>query len=75
MSFVMKSKKFAGVGGKRMAYAESGGGEQLLVLVGHDWGSAPAFDLANHHRDRVVGIQEDSGPEIGRAIAPWAGRL
>lgn len=123
----MKSKKFAEVGGKRMAYAESGGGERVflflhgnptssylwrsvmpevaplgrclapdligmgdsqklddpgpdtyrfathreflsgfidaaiggerpVVLVGHDWGSALAFDWANHHRDRVAGI-------------------
>jgi haloalkane dehalogenase len=27
-----------------------------LVLVGHDWGSALAFDWANHHRDRVKGV-------------------
>jgi haloalkane dehalogenase len=26
------------------------------VLVAHDWGSALAFDWANHHRDRVLGI-------------------
>src|SRR5215207_7675071 len=127
MSSVMKSKKFVKVGGKRMAYAESGsgeriflflhgnptssylwrsvipevaplgscvapdligmgdsqklddpgpdtyrfathrdylwgfidgviGGERPVVLVGHDWGSALAFDWANHHRDRVAGI-------------------
>lgn len=127
MSSVMKSKKFAAVGGKRMAYAESGGGERIflflhgnptssylwrsvipelaplgrciapdligmgdsqklaepgpdtyrftvhreflwgfidaaiggerpVVLVGHDWGSALAFDWANHHRGRVAGI-------------------
>jgi haloalkane dehalogenase len=30
-------------------------GEPLL-LVGHDWGSALAFDWANHHRDRVIGL-------------------
>jgi len=27
-----------------------------IVLVGHDWGSALAFDWANHHRGRVAGI-------------------
>ncbi len=32
------------------------GGERLVVLVGHDWGSALAFDWANHHRSRVAGI-------------------
>lgn len=121
-----ESKKFARVGGKRMAYLESGGGERVflllhgnptssylwrnvmpgvagigrciapdligmgdsdklddpgpdtyrfathrdylwgfiaavigarpVVLVGHDGGSALAFDWANHHRDRVAGI-------------------
>lgn len=121
-----ETKKFARVGGKRMAYLESGGGERVflllhgnptssylwrnvmpevagigrciapdligmgdsdklddpgpdtyrfathrdylwgfiaavigarpVVLIGHDWGSALAFDWANHHRDRVAGI-------------------
>jgi haloalkane dehalogenase len=32
------------------------GRKDQLVLVGHDWGSALAFDWANHHRDRVRGI-------------------
>jgi haloalkane dehalogenase len=32
------------------------GRDSLLVLVGHDWGSALGFDWANHHRDRVRGI-------------------
>jgi haloalkane dehalogenase len=32
------------------------GGERPVVLVGHDWGSALAFDWANHHRGRVAGI-------------------
>jgi len=32
------------------------GGERPVVLVGHDWGSALAFDWANHHRSRVAGI-------------------
>jgi haloalkane dehalogenase len=27
-----------------------------IVLVGHDWGSALAFDWANHHRERVAGV-------------------
>jgi haloalkane dehalogenase len=31
-------------------------GDRPIVLVGHDWGSALAFDWANHHRDRVAGI-------------------
>jgi haloalkane dehalogenase len=31
-------------------------GDRPVVLVGHDWGSALAFDWANHHRDRVAGI-------------------
>ena len=30
--------------------------DQKIVLVGHDWGSALAFDWANQHRDRVAGI-------------------
>ena len=32
------------------------GSEARIVLVGHDWGSALAFDWANRHRDRVAGI-------------------
>jgi haloalkane dehalogenase len=32
------------------------GGARQIVLVGHDWGSALAFDWANHHRGRVAGI-------------------
>jgi haloalkane dehalogenase len=32
------------------------GRERPVFLVGHDWGSALAFDWANHHRDRVAGI-------------------
>jgi haloalkane dehalogenase len=32
------------------------GSDHPLVLVGHDWGSALAFDWANHHRGRVKGI-------------------
>jgi haloalkane dehalogenase len=32
------------------------GTERPIVLVGHDWGSALAFDWANRHRDRVAGI-------------------
>jgi haloalkane dehalogenase len=32
------------------------GSERPVVLVGHDWGSALAFDWANHHRNRVAGI-------------------
>ncbi len=32
------------------------GGELPVVLVGHDWGSALAFDWATHHRGRVAGI-------------------
>jgi haloalkane dehalogenase len=32
------------------------GRNRPLVLVGHDWGSALAFDWANHHRDRVKGV-------------------
>jgi pimeloyl-ACP methyl ester carboxylesterase len=32
------------------------GRDSLLVLVGHDWGSALGLDWANHHRDRVRGI-------------------
>src|SRR5260370_27093371 len=32
------------------------GRERPVVLVGHDWGSALAFDWANHHRNRVAGI-------------------
>jgi haloalkane dehalogenase len=31
-------------------------GDRPIVLVGHDWGSALAFDWANHHRSRVAGI-------------------
>jgi len=31
-------------------------GDRPIVLVGHDWGSALAFDWANHHRRRVAGI-------------------
>jgi haloalkane dehalogenase len=31
-------------------------GDRPVVLVGHDWGSALAFDWANHHRSRVAGI-------------------
>jgi haloalkane dehalogenase len=27
-----------------------------IILVGHDWGSALAFDWANGHRERVAGI-------------------
>lgn len=30
--------------------------ERRIVLAGHDWGSALAFDWANHHRERVAGI-------------------
>ena len=29
---------------------------QPIVLVAHDWGSALAFDWANQHRGRVIGI-------------------
>ena len=32
------------------------GGEQPVVLIGHDWGSALAFDWANRHPGRVAGI-------------------
>lgn len=32
------------------------GAARPIVLVGHDWGSALAFDWANRHRDRVAGI-------------------
>jgi haloalkane dehalogenase len=32
------------------------GRDPPLVLVGHDWGSALAFDWGNQHRDRVKGI-------------------
>ena len=32
------------------------GPERRIVLVGHDWGSALAFDWANRHRERVAGI-------------------
>jgi haloalkane dehalogenase len=32
------------------------GTERPVVLVGHDWGSALAFDWANRHRNRVAGI-------------------
>ena len=32
------------------------GRDHPLVLVGHDWGSALAFDWANHHRGHVKGI-------------------
>jgi haloalkane dehalogenase len=32
------------------------GDEPRIVVVGHDWGSALAFDWANHHRERVAGI-------------------
>jgi haloalkane dehalogenase len=32
------------------------GPERPVVLVAHDWGSALAFDWANHHRDRILGI-------------------
>jgi haloalkane dehalogenase len=32
------------------------GTERPIVLVGHDWGSALAFDWANRHRNRVAGI-------------------
>ncbi len=30
--------------------------ENPIVLVAHDWGSAIAFDWANHHRSRVRGF-------------------
>jgi haloalkane dehalogenase len=32
------------------------GTERPIVLVGHDWGSALAFDWANRHRSRAAGI-------------------
>ena len=32
------------------------GPERPIILVAHDWGSALAFDRANHHRGRVTGI-------------------
>ena len=32
------------------------GPDRPVVLVGHDWGSALAFDWANHHPGRVAGI-------------------
>ena len=32
------------------------GGDRAVVLVGHDWGSALAFDWANRHRERLAGI-------------------
>jgi len=32
------------------------GRERPVVLVGHDWGSALAFDWANNHRGRAAGI-------------------
>jgi haloalkane dehalogenase len=32
------------------------GPERPIVLVAHDWGSALAFDWANQHRERVLGI-------------------
>jgi haloalkane dehalogenase len=32
------------------------GVDENVVLVGHDWGGALAFDWANHHRNSVQGI-------------------
>ena len=32
------------------------GRDRPVVLVGHDWGSALAFDWANRHRERLAGI-------------------
>ena len=32
------------------------GSERPIVLIAHDWGSALAFDWANQHRGRVLGI-------------------
>src|SRR2546423_37711 len=32
------------------------GPERPVVLVAHDWGSALAFDWANHHRERGLAI-------------------
>jgi haloalkane dehalogenase len=38
------------------AFLETVGATERVVLVGHDWGSALAFDWANRHRDAVRGI-------------------
>lgn len=32
------------------------GPDHPIVLAGHDWGSALAFDWANHHRSQVCGL-------------------
>src|SRR5216683_6239018 len=45
------------------------GRDHPLVLVGHDWGSALAFDWANHHRDRVKGVAYMEA--IVRPFAGW----
>jgi len=45
------------------------GPDRPIVLVGHDWGSALAFDWANHHRGRVAGIAYMEA--IVRPLAFW----
>ena len=44
-------------------------GEEPVVLVVHDWGSALGFDWANRHRDRVRGIAYMEA--IVRPVAGW----
>jgi haloalkane dehalogenase len=44
-------------------------GEEPVILVVHDWGSALGFDWANRHRDRVRGIAYMEA--IVRPIAGW----
>ncbi len=44
-------------------------GNEPVVLVVHDWGSALGFDWANRHRDRVRGIAYMEA--IVRPIAGW----
>jgi haloalkane dehalogenase len=60
MSSAMKSKKFAEVGGKRMAYAESGGGERIFLFL--------------HGNPTSSYLWRSVIPELA-ALGRWAGRL
>jgi haloalkane dehalogenase len=68
------AKRFAQVLGRRMAYVESGAGRPTLTGAVRDfcrtWPDQAEVTVPGIHF-----IQEDSGAEIGRAIAAWLRQL